>query len=123
VTTEFCLNNYGQYYKIYGICGGPDGTSSTHCILPGTALCEACPYEASLSADYGGLNIACGDQQYDDSFWSLASGDRADCCADLLTEVQSFHPIDGQPYFASRNSWLYDSFESCTALRTTYPAP
>lgn len=113
----------GPYQRLYGICGGPTGDSYPVCINPGKALCEACPDVAPLPEEYGGLNIACSAPEYDDSFWDLASGDRTTCCGDLWTTAQLFQPVAGQPYYASRYAWLYDSMESCTDLRSSYPAP
>lgn len=126
VTTSDCAAN-NQYARLYGICGGPSGTSTTTCMPPGQALCQVCPNEASLSADQGGLAIQCDGQQLDGSFWTASPGNVADCCAALLSSRDQFVPADGvtddATIFTSRNAWLYDNLLTCTGIRTVYPLP
>jgi hypothetical protein len=122
MTTEQCAD-IGPYQRIYGICGGPTGDQKTYCLNPGKVLCEACPDDASMPTEYGGLGITCSAVEYDDSFWADAPNDKTTCCDELLTTVQFFEPTPGQPLQASRNAWLYDSFVSCTDIRSVYPVP
>jgi len=110
--------------RIYGICGGPSGTSATQCMVPGGALCEVCPDQASLAEEDGGLGVQCSAPQYDGSFWVNAPNNVQNCCAALLTQRDSFVPVDGEPnFYAARNAWLYDNFITCTGIRTIYPVP